>query len=187
MAARRADKPLRVARNRLIQAGLLLPLIALAASCGGDGGGRHLFDANATYQCLTHRPDYHSGDWFAHQHDEKALGPTFYIIESPRKQLAYDPDYLFKVGPVRKIELSFYANDIQAANLLFFDDATRPALLKRWLLKRFPPGTGSPGPGFPSVDPEFTVERNVFIDTTPTPFAKTGPTRSIVLGCLRTS
>lgn len=153
-------------------------LVAAAAS-PSLGASVRLYSAKATYRCLTHRPDFRSTSWYLkHQH---AVLPrsAFDLIGGPPRPRAYDRYYIYKVGPVHEILFSFYANDIQDADLLFFDRVTKPALLEHLLLSHYPPRA--------LPRPQFTLMRNVFIDTTPTQLAKAGATRAVILACLRTA
>ena len=47
----------------------LLGLLLIVPAAAGGSDGKYLYDAKATYTCLTYRPDYHSHDWyFNHPH-----------------------------------------------------------------------------------------------------------------------
>jgi hypothetical protein len=146
-----------------------LVLAAQASSC--TGGGNRPYDATASYKCLTHRSDYRP-----HASGRKAPRTAFEIVGGPREQ-AYNPYYLFKIGPVSTIQLIFYSTNVHGATLLFFRSAAKARELRQRILAR--PESDS------STAQSFTLKHNVLIDTSIS--ALTDPTRSIVLSCLQTS
>jgi hypothetical protein len=157
-------------------------LIICATACGSsrDQLNAKLYDAKATYRCLTARPDYLLTKRYADSNGKAPDPPPsgFSVLGTPLMR-RYEPYYIFKVGPVATLTVSMYANDAQSATLLFFEKTDRASLLKRLLRIKFPSATTPPPAG------NFTVIRNVFIDTTPTPFLRAQPVGSIILGCLK--
>jgi hypothetical protein len=163
-----------------------LMLIASASACGTSKNGSRLYDAKATYKCLTARPDYLLTRRYAESNGRAPDPPRLgYDVSGTPQKKPYEAYYTFKVGPVSSFDMEMYANDLQSASLLFFDKPGQAALLERLLLAEYRSLVEKYGPQQAKPAPQYALKRNIFIDTTPTPFAKTGPVRSIILGCLR--